>query len=188
MRAAEMSSFQGGRHGGFFGGGSLGLGGGMNNPSLLLTAPLLEGGSGRSAPPSPACSPIRPSSKHFRPCRRTSKTTCRAVPGRRTRPSAPFRTTWTRFARERFPARPPQPRFRLTRPPFSRAWGSRRPRSPRSNPISRRPDRDHGRERQHEYDFVGNHVDNHVDVDRSRNPARLRQRPFRAPSRRCRPI
>ena len=53
-RAAEMSAFQGGRHGGFFGGGSLGLGGGMNNPSLLLTAPLLEGGSGQTAPPSPA--------------------------------------------------------------------------------------------------------------------------------------
>jgi len=54
MRTAELSSFQGGRHGGYFGGGSLGLGGGMNNPSLLLTAPLLEGGSGQTAPPSPS--------------------------------------------------------------------------------------------------------------------------------------
>jgi hypothetical protein len=54
MRGAEMSSFQEGRRGGFFGGGSLGLGGGMNNPSLLLTAPLLEGGSGQAAPPSPS--------------------------------------------------------------------------------------------------------------------------------------
>ncbi len=53
MRAAEMSSFQSGRHGGVFGGGSLGLGGGMNNPTLLLTAPLLEGGGGQTAPPSP---------------------------------------------------------------------------------------------------------------------------------------
>ncbi len=53
-RAAEMSSFRMGRRGGFFGGGSLGLGGGMSNPTLLLTAPLLEGGSGQSAPPSPA--------------------------------------------------------------------------------------------------------------------------------------
>ena len=53
-RAAEMSSFRMGRRGGFFGGGSLGLGGGMSNPTLLLTAPLLEGGSGESAPPSPA--------------------------------------------------------------------------------------------------------------------------------------
>ncbi len=53
-RAAEMSSFRLGRRGGFFGGGSLGLGGGMSNPTLLLTAPLLEGGSGQSAPPSPA--------------------------------------------------------------------------------------------------------------------------------------
>ena len=53
MRGAEMSSFQEGRRGGFFGGGSLGLGGGMNNPSLLLTAPLLEGGSGQTAPPAP---------------------------------------------------------------------------------------------------------------------------------------
>ncbi len=53
-RAAEMSSFRMGRQGGFFGGGSLGLGGGMSNPTLLLTAPLLEGGSGQSAPPSPA--------------------------------------------------------------------------------------------------------------------------------------
>ena len=48
-----MSSFQSGRRGGFFGGGSLGLGGAMNNPTLLLTAPLLEGGSGQPAPPSP---------------------------------------------------------------------------------------------------------------------------------------
>jgi hypothetical protein len=53
MRGAEMSSFQEGRRGGFFGGGSLGLGGGMNNPSLLLTAPLLEGGTGQAAPLSP---------------------------------------------------------------------------------------------------------------------------------------
>ncbi len=53
-RAAEMSSFRTGRQGGFFGGGSLGLGGGMSDPTLLLTAPLLEGGSGQSAPPSPA--------------------------------------------------------------------------------------------------------------------------------------
>jgi antitoxin component of RelBE/YafQ-DinJ toxin-antitoxin module len=53
-RAAEMSAFQGGRRDGFFGGGSLGLGGGMNNPILLLTAPLIEGGSGQTTPPSPA--------------------------------------------------------------------------------------------------------------------------------------
>jgi hypothetical protein len=53
-RAAEMSSFRMGRQGGFFGGGTLGLGGGMSDPTLLLTAPLLEGGSGQSAPPSPA--------------------------------------------------------------------------------------------------------------------------------------
>ena len=50
----RCATFQEGRRGGFFGGGSLGLGGGMNNPSLLLTAPLLEGGSGQTAPPSPA--------------------------------------------------------------------------------------------------------------------------------------
>lgn len=53
-RTIEMSVFQGGRQNGFFGGGSLGLRGGMNQPSLLLTAPLLEGGTGESAPPSPA--------------------------------------------------------------------------------------------------------------------------------------
>ena len=34
-RAAEMSTFRAGRRGGFFGGGSLGLGGGMNNPSFV---------------------------------------------------------------------------------------------------------------------------------------------------------
>ncbi len=49
-----MSAFQGGRQSGFFGGGSLVWRGGMNNPTLLLTAPLLEGGSGQTAPPSPA--------------------------------------------------------------------------------------------------------------------------------------
>ena len=53
-RGAEMSSFREGRLGGFFGGGSLGLGGGMTKPSLLLTSPLLEGGSGQSAPLSPS--------------------------------------------------------------------------------------------------------------------------------------
>ena len=51
-RSAELS-FREGRRGGLFGGGSLGLGGGMNNPTLLLTAPLLEGASGQTAPPSP---------------------------------------------------------------------------------------------------------------------------------------
>ena len=53
-RAAEMGSFGAGRHGGFFGAGSLGLGGGMKNPILLLTAPLLDGASGSTTPPSPA--------------------------------------------------------------------------------------------------------------------------------------
>jgi antitoxin component of RelBE/YafQ-DinJ toxin-antitoxin module len=52
--AAEMGTFAGGRQSGFFGGGSLGLRGGMNNPSLLFTAPMLEGGSGQTTPPSPA--------------------------------------------------------------------------------------------------------------------------------------
>ena len=42
-RAAEMSSFGAGRQDGMFGGGSLGLGGGMSNPILLLTAPLAGG-------------------------------------------------------------------------------------------------------------------------------------------------
>jgi hypothetical protein len=38
-----------------FGGGALGLGGGMMNPTLLLTAPLVISGSGSStAPPSPS--------------------------------------------------------------------------------------------------------------------------------------
>jgi len=53
-RAAEMGFFGAGRQGGFFGGGSLGLGGGMRNPTLLLTAPLLDGGSGSTTPPSPS--------------------------------------------------------------------------------------------------------------------------------------
>ena len=35
------------------GSGSLGVGGGMKNPLLLLTAPVIEGGSDTSAPPSP---------------------------------------------------------------------------------------------------------------------------------------
>ena len=53
-RAAELGFFGAGRQGGFFGGGSLGLGGGMRNPTLLLTAPLLDGGSGSTTPPSPS--------------------------------------------------------------------------------------------------------------------------------------
>ncbi len=54
MRGAETISFRGGRQLGLFGGGSLGLGGGMRNPILLLTAPLLDGGSGSTTPPSPS--------------------------------------------------------------------------------------------------------------------------------------
>ena len=53
-RGADLGSLQAGRQGGFFGGGSLGLGGGMRDPILLLTAPLLEGGSGSTTPPSPS--------------------------------------------------------------------------------------------------------------------------------------
>ena len=53
-RAAEMGFFGAGRQGGLFGGGSLGLGGGMRNPTLLLTAPLLDGGNGSMTPPSPS--------------------------------------------------------------------------------------------------------------------------------------
>jgi hypothetical protein len=51
-RSAEMSWIGAGRHYGMYGGGSLGLGGGMSNPILLLTAPLLEAGSSSAAPPS----------------------------------------------------------------------------------------------------------------------------------------
>jgi hypothetical protein len=51
-RAAELSWIGAGRQYGMFGGGSLGLGGGMSNPTLLLTAPLLEAGSGSTTPPS----------------------------------------------------------------------------------------------------------------------------------------
>ena len=50
-RAAEMSLLGAGRQEGFFGGGSLGLGGGMSNPILYLTAPLLEGASGSTTMP-----------------------------------------------------------------------------------------------------------------------------------------
>ena len=53
-RAAEMGFFGAGRQGGLFGGGSLGLGGGMRNPTLLLTAPLLDGANGSMTPPSPS--------------------------------------------------------------------------------------------------------------------------------------
>jgi len=53
-RTADLSLFGAGRQGGSFGGGSMGLGGGMRNPTLLLTAPLLDGGSGSTTPPSPS--------------------------------------------------------------------------------------------------------------------------------------
>ena len=52
FRAAEMSWIGAGRQYGMYGGGSLGLGGGMSNPILLLTAPLLEAGSSSATPPS----------------------------------------------------------------------------------------------------------------------------------------
>ena len=52
-RAAEMSLFGAGRQNGMFGRGSLGLGGGMMNPTLLLTAPLLDSAGGTTTPPSP---------------------------------------------------------------------------------------------------------------------------------------
>ena len=47
-RPAEMRWIGAGRQYGMYGGGSLGLGGGMSNPILLLTAPLLEAGSSTS--------------------------------------------------------------------------------------------------------------------------------------------
>jgi hypothetical protein len=53
-RAAEFSSIGVGRRDGMFGAGSLGLGGAMMNPTLLLTAPLLVSGSGSTTPPSPS--------------------------------------------------------------------------------------------------------------------------------------
>ena len=53
-RAAEFSSIGAGRRDGMFGAGSLGLGGAMMNPTLLLTAPLLVSGSGSTTPPSPS--------------------------------------------------------------------------------------------------------------------------------------
>jgi hypothetical protein len=52
-RVADMKSFGAGRQEGLFGGGSFGLGGGMLNPSFLLTAPLLDGADATLAPPSP---------------------------------------------------------------------------------------------------------------------------------------
>lgn len=51
---AELGSFGGGRPGGMFGGGSLGLGGGARDPLFLLTAPILQATSGTTAPPSRA--------------------------------------------------------------------------------------------------------------------------------------
>jgi hypothetical protein len=50
--AAEVSWIRAGRQFGMFGGGSLGLGGGLSNPILLVTAPLVEAGSSSAAPPS----------------------------------------------------------------------------------------------------------------------------------------
>ena len=52
-RAAEMSSFGAARRDGLLGGGALGLGGGVSNPTLLLTAPLLDSAGGTITPPSP---------------------------------------------------------------------------------------------------------------------------------------
>ena len=49
---AEVGSFAGGGQGAMFGGGSLGLGGGIKNPVFLLTASLLNDGSGSSTPSS----------------------------------------------------------------------------------------------------------------------------------------
>ena len=94
----------------------LACGGGMNNPSLLLTAPLLEGGSGAdcAAVAGVFSDSARPASFPDA-CKRTSRTTFRAGPGRRMPRWARSRTTWTRFARERSPAPPRQPRSRLTR-------------------------------------------------------------------------
>ncbi|HEX3450532.1 MAG TPA: hypothetical protein VHS97_19910 [Isosphaeraceae bacterium] len=53
-RAAETSLFGAGRQNGMFGRGSLGLGGGMTNPTLFLTAPLLDSAGGTTTPPSPS--------------------------------------------------------------------------------------------------------------------------------------
>ena len=49
---AELGSFGGGRSGAMFGAGSLGMGGGTRDPLFLLTASLLNDGSGTTTPPS----------------------------------------------------------------------------------------------------------------------------------------
>jgi antitoxin component of RelBE/YafQ-DinJ toxin-antitoxin module len=49
---AELGPFGGGGSGAMFGGGSLGLRGGMRDPIFLLTASLLNDGSGSTPPPS----------------------------------------------------------------------------------------------------------------------------------------
>ena len=53
-RAAEMRSFGAGRQDGMFGGGSLGLGGGMMNPTLSLDRSVAGSASGSTTPPSPS--------------------------------------------------------------------------------------------------------------------------------------
>ncbi len=49
---AELGGFAGGRPGAMFGSGTLGVGGGMKSPIFLLTASLLNSGSGSTTPPS----------------------------------------------------------------------------------------------------------------------------------------
>jgi antitoxin component of RelBE/YafQ-DinJ toxin-antitoxin module len=51
---AERSTIGGWRQDGMLGGGSTGLGGGVKNPLLLLTAPLIEGTGSSTTPPSPS--------------------------------------------------------------------------------------------------------------------------------------
>jgi hypothetical protein len=53
-KGAEMASLGGWRQDGMFGGGPIGLGGGMRNPGLFLTAPLLVNPTGTTTPPSPS--------------------------------------------------------------------------------------------------------------------------------------
>ncbi len=54
FRMADLGSFGGGGPGAMFGAGSLGLGGGVKDPTFLLTASLLNTGSGTTTPPSRA--------------------------------------------------------------------------------------------------------------------------------------
>ena len=98
---AELGSFGGGGSGAMFGGGSLGLRGGMKDPVFLLTASLLNDGSGSTTPPSRSVLSSSAVQSAFQTLESDYNSDVSVGRSPRMRRSASSRMTWSRSGKGR---------------------------------------------------------------------------------------